>query len=277
MFSQLKRCLEKLNLGDFALDNYRSEFELFIKFYLWRYSICKENASVGQSLLRLKLINASSGDGGGLRWYQSYAYAIFAVILPYYNERFSFNLFNNKYNWLIKDFLVLFKILDLLNFFFYLKNGKYLNLWSRLFSIDLSSSADKKLIDTNSSQILIKNLLQQYLAESLAYVLPIFSVTRLRNKLVPVLFRFNFSRFFIQDVSSNPDEESEEDDDADELMCSICNESIINIHGIGCKHYFCYYCIMSNYLSDLNESFACPICLFKVNNVNQIKFAIKSI
>ncbi|XP_023237689.1 peroxisome biogenesis factor 2-like [Centruroides sculpturatus] len=93
-----------------------------------------------------------------------------------------------------------------------------------------------------------RELLWHGFAEFLSFVLPIINLKRLKN----IIKRL---------TSSKTSFHASERTTKDFKQCAICEQWPTFPHDIGCKHVFCYYCIMSNIMSDPN--YQCPICNYK--------------
>ena len=58
-------------------------------------------------------------------------------------------------------------------------------------------------------------------------------------------------------------------EDKDLIKCNYCNDYPIDPHEIGCKHVYCYYCLMSQF--KLGNAFTCFQCKLRINQKEFLK------
>ena len=240
-----------------------------IKSYVWFKTIHKKSLSIGQSLLQLKYYDLSQKHRieNNLNFTQKYSFLFSEILFPYIRQRLDFVTNKEKTKNIIEIIENVYKTLDLINSLIFLYYGKYRSLWERLFRIGIGLESPKQMANSSELyfEIMTRELLWNSFAEFLTFVLPLINFFRLKNTFN------NFLRTFIYRSSNKIGSDVEQRDSSDLKICQICNQWPIDGHEIGCRHVFCYYCLMSNFLSDQTNGFTCDQCFHKINSIECIK------
>ncbi|CAG2112032.1 unnamed protein product [Medioppia subpectinata] len=248
--SELNAMIEtKVNdLESDALRGLSPEVMAFIKAYIWMNTVHRKGSSIGQALLELKYYDLSDNTiVGHLNAYQKSAMVCTQIVFPWLQQRVNSHRIGH-YIHIIDN---LYKTCDLINGLIFLYNGKYRTCWEAVMRMGTGVQSDHHNWSHNELYLEIMNreLLWHTFAQLLSFVLPLINWYRLKNSCV------NTFRSLIS--SSRPTIESNIGlrVSNDLNNCVICNEWPINGHEIGCRHVFCYYCLMSNFMSDPMNGF----------------------
>ena len=245
----------------------RPELLALIKSYVWFNTINSNGISVGQSLLRLKYYDFTESDCiKALNSKQSLSFVLSQIFFPWIKQRISCITKSQTIGLSIELMENVYKTLDLINSFVFLYYGKYRSLWERVCRIGMGWEAINQ--NRNSSEvyqeIMTRELLWNSFAEFLTFVLPLINFYRLSNTYNHFLRTFLFR-------SKQIDSNVEQRNSNDLKVCGICNQWPNDGHEIGCRHVFCYYCLMSNFISDQINGFTCNQCSFKIKSIESIK------
>lgn len=152
-------------------------------------------------------------------------------------------------------FLILWKILSLLNFCVFLQRSKFCTISERFLRMRplYTTSQEIKILQYDG---ISKELLWHGLDEFLGFTLPLINVYRIKN----ICRRF-WLRWCYGDKLLKPREKNED--------CAICGNIPNFPHTVGCDHIFCYYCIASMVLAD--PTYACIDCNVSASGLNSIK------
>ncbi|XP_067134930.1 peroxisome biogenesis factor 2 [Centruroides vittatus] len=247
--SQIDNCFQYLQLSSFH--NIQPELTALLKLFVWKYSVISKKATVGQQLLDLEYRNEKDRELISRR--KSWLLGILLIGTPWLKQRITDNLLiSNIYVRQllseITDFAeLILNIGNLVNFLVFIHNGKFVSVIERIFGIGRMSSTPQNMREIQY-EYMNRELLWHGFAEFLSFVLPIINLKRLKN----IIKRL---------TSSKTSFHASERTTKDFKQCAICEQWPTFPHDIGCKHVFCYYCIMSNIMSDPN--YQCPICNYK--------------
>ncbi|XP_054159876.1 peroxisome biogenesis factor 2-like [Oppia nitens] len=240
----------------------RPEVMAVIKIYIWINTVQRTGVSIGQSLFQLKYYNLNSDNNirDNLNQYQRYGIILIQILFPWVKQRINRE---NMKNMLEKTENV-YKSLDFLNSLIFLYYGKYRSLWERLLRLGTGMQSVRQNWSSGGLYLEIMNreLLWHTFAQLLTFVLPLINFYRLKNSYLNVI-----RRVFPSDVKTEESNAMKRKLD-DLKTCIICNEWPINAHEIGCRHVFCYYCLMSRFLSDEIHGFSCDICFHKIKSID---------
>lgn len=161
----------------------------------------------------------------------------------------------------------LFKLLRVVNFMIFLRVGRYPSLQHRLLGI-LQGISDESNGTALSARFVQMELIDRenmwrVLAEFLTVSTLCVKRQWLEDKCSTIASLFHVKK---RDTRSMADEISE----GSNGNCAICSKQPFNPQVIGCRHSFCYYCVMSNFES-AGGSYKCPSCNFLAKDISQAK------
>lgn len=248
------------------LSHVEPEINALLRYILWRLSIRDEGVTVGQKMFNTQYLS----DNKRMGTKQRLVYGIIVVLLPWIKERYNnitncvdFFLklgklsptrqqnqqqklaFGNYY----KHVENTIKLLTLLNFLAFLRNGRFVSVLQRLLGLDhvFTRKPSPRYIDYGYMR---KEMIWESTAQTIIAVLPLVNIKKLSNFVLRTSIHLNL-------ISSA--------DEVDMITCPICQEKVTNPHSavkqidnLPCHHMFCYFCIQSNLIADAN--FACPVC-----------------
>lgn len=176
------------------------------------------------------------------------------LFIKYYKHKSAFRIVEASYGVELK-FLMLWKILSLMNFCVFLQRAKYSSVIERFLQLRplYSTTQDIKVLQYDG---ISKELLWHGVDEFLGFTLPLINIYRLKN---------NLKRIWLSLCNSDKFPQKERQ----YYECSICGNLPNFPHTIGCDHLFCYYCIASMVLVD--PTFVCIDCKFAADGINSVK------
>ncbi|KAL4220907.1 peroxisome assembly protein (Peroxin-2) [Mactra antiquata] len=248
------------------LANYEAEINAGIKLLIWKFSLNAIESTLGQAMLNLKYRNETipANQGPWISSRQKILYACLFIGCPWLKDRshdlielFGMSKWKDKIDRMIKWLETGFKLATLINFLVFLCKGSYLTLLERLVGIR-SVFPHKQGMRQVTFEYMTRELLWHGFSELLFFIVPLVNFQRIKN-------------FVIQKLLSSSASKSSQMLPAERNLtsCAICSDWPIRAQEIGCHHVFCHYCIHSNYAAD--PSFACPICTYRVNNIENIR------
>lgn len=247
--TQLNNCFHHLQFS--SLQKIEPELSLLLKIFIWKYSVVSRGATIGQQLLDLQYRNEK--DKKLLSRRKSWLLGLLLIGTPWLKQRIMDNLFiSNIYvRQLFGEITDLAELIinigHFFNFLAFIYNGRFVSVIERTFGIGRMTSTPQVLREVQY-EYMNRELLWHGFAEFLSFILPIINLKRLKNvikRLISSKTSFHASERTIKDFK----------------QCAICEQWPTFPYDIGCKHIFCYYCIMSNVMSDPN--YQCPICSYK--------------
>ena len=173
---------------------------------------------------------------------------ISSYLLDRHSERFSYKTQKS-----LQKTLAVIKMLEIINYFIFLFNGRYRTLLERLFSIHVFGPSKPYSSNWNKTQMILNRELNwRLLSQILTLSLPLLLNSRFFNRhiLSPLLGRtLNLNNM---------------------NACAICSKPCTNTTRVaGCEHNFCYICIMSE-LQQFGQ-FDCYKCSIKVSSYNDLQ------
>ncbi|XP_043649207.1 peroxisome biogenesis factor 2 [Drosophila teissieri] len=226
------------------------ELDLLIQSAIWFGSVGKRCSTFGQQLLVLAY------DAEKLtvsRLVLHFALTVLPGYVKSWEERRltrRVEWFSEAITWAENSALVL----NILNYFRFLKTGRKPTLVDYLLGLDYISLRNNQRRDIGY-KYLTRELLWGGFMEILGLVLPIINFRKLQ--------RLVKSWTFGQAISGR----RVEDRDGPAFLapqmtlsttCTFCGERPTLPHHMGCGHIYCYYCLNANVLTD--ASFCCPKC-----------------
>ncbi|OCT76914.1 peroxisome biogenesis factor 2 [Xenopus laevis] len=267
IWSQFSSCFQGFKPG--LLTRFEPEIKASLCLFLWRYTIYTKNATVGQTILNMQYKNdlAVTKKYRPLNKQQKVWFALFLVGGKWLEER-SFDLFSNhpfgasfqRTKYFLNAISGLLKFGALLNFLIFLQQGKFATLTERLLGIRSVFSRPQDVRQVGF-EYMNREILWHGFAEFLIFLLPLINTQKLKSKL------FSWCK---------PAKSHGVSDPSLAVICKeccLCGEWPAMPHTIGCSHVFCYYCIKSNYMSDMY--FTCPKCSSQVHNLQPLEFKIE--
>lgn len=266
VWSQFSCCFHGFKPG--LLARFEPEIKASLWLFLWRFTICSKNATVGQALLNIQYTN----DLSQIQKYQTLSkqqklwYLICTVGGKWLEER-CYDLFSKRplesfqrTKYFINLIVRLLRLCELLNFLIFLQKGKFATLTERILGIR-SVFCQPQGVRPIAFEYMNRELLWHGFAEFLVFLLPLINMQKLKLKIsswsLPV--RKNFNNENMSEISHKE--------------CSLCGEWPTMPHTIGCSHVFCYYCIKSCFLSDIY--FTCPKCGTEVQDLQPLKYKLE--
>lgn len=266
--SQLDKMYFYLDIMAPYLRSIQPELQAFIKFYIFKHSVVRNNASIGEEMLELKLFDArslkntqsSSSVKSAPSKSQLWSLGLMSIGAPYILERFK-HLMDQKTVYRME---IIYKTLNLMNFVIFLMNGNHRSLKERLTGVKCGYSSLASAFNPINYDFMSREVLWFAFAEFASFTLPLFNWIKIKNSV---------RRFLTSDSSGSrcvPFNDGIRSK-SDLFSCAICSESPVNARDIGCNHCFCYYCIMTSILSDPSTGFSCPECNFKISGPEDIR------
>jgi peroxin-2 len=281
------------------------ELTLALDFLIFRLSVWTGQPLPGMALMNLRFRNEReststtrsrnnnmidstllSGVGGpGLSRRQRVLYGAGAVFVRYAWQRASQAAANARFNtnnssstsvrvWEgMKAAEAGYRIAALLNFFIFLKTGRYRTVLERVLGARLvyqRPSAPRAL----SFEYLNRQLVWHELSELLLFVLPLVNVAAVKRALrsflprLPILMMSSTSSAY---CSSDQQQQQRQQQQQQEQqgVCGICGITPIlcPYTALPCNHKYCYFCLRSH--TEADPQYQCPICLVRVEAMQQ--------
>ncbi|KAG2386943.1 hypothetical protein C9374_001978 [Naegleria lovaniensis] len=270
---------------------------LFIRIFIYKYSIYDNNQTFGDRIQNLKYSNTEMKDPN---IFSKYLYGIASIGIPYLYERVCKSQYLNiEY---LKRFEYYYKTLEFINFIIFLYQGKYKSLIDRIFHWR-KVYATRFMIRQLSFDYMNTELIWNGLAETILFIAPLINFKKLLTFLNRVWDWMTSRmrkdlRMWIENISQH--ETLKKDMNSTSLNtihdttitgttstlqssssltminnnsseyysnqeCPFCNANPILIpyvsHDGACKHRFCYYCIENALLNDSSDHCVnCPSC-----------------
>ncbi|XP_014666832.1 PREDICTED: peroxisome biogenesis factor 2-like [Priapulus caudatus] len=237
-----------------AVASLRPELDALLRLLVWRFSLYAHGATVGQDLLDVRYVDARSG--APIARMQMFAYAAVVVGCGYLGDRLD-DLLRMLPASVPRGTVARFarraeaaaRAAALLNFFMFLRHGDYQLLLERALGLQAQFRRPQEA-RTPSFKFTNREILWNGFSEFLLFLLPFVNFRRLRNSFRRMLARNTAPPGSARVIPT-------------ELgQCAVCELPPCVPHGIGCRHVFCYYCIVGNVMAD--ASFACPRCGVRV-------------
>lgn len=261
-----------------AIPTVSEEIKLLSKLYL-QGNHANQRTSLGMRIYNLALHDTShlSNDNTIQGQLGKYKFALLGacnLVVPYLLKRYENLAIRNyikllKFSWLSLDSLmIIFKLLNVLNFFIFLRDGRYLLLQHRVLGITFGMPDAEYYNNMSISKIHMelmgREIIWKVLAEFLTTVTPLINVNRIKNQSMRILG--------LMPKMSSDSKLSERLVCKDNInMCAICSKQPFNPIIIGCRHLFCYYCLHSSYLSDPTVGYVCQSCKYSTKDQSQVQ------
>ena len=211
---------------------YLPEFKAILRFLVWKFSLSKNQFTLGQEMLRLKYKPLTAFQRAGLftvtvlaEWIMERA----ETLTSYCSNP---TLAQRCISWAA----FVQKALSLFNFVNFLIHGTYPTLKELTLGLKLQPSSPQTLREV-SNIYLTREILWHGFSEFIFFILPHFNVFTLQNWLRRTLG--------IQSATNTS-------------HCGFCDALPVLPHLSNCGHVYCYYCLKSNLIADAN--FSCTVC-----------------
>ncbi|NXR07768.1 PEX2 factor, partial [Semnornis frantzii] len=266
VWTQFTSCFSGFKPG--VLAHLEPEIKAFLWLLLWRFTVYSKNATVGQAILNIQYKNnfSQTEKYQALSKQQKLWYLVLTVGGRWLEER-CYDLFSSrplqslcKVKSLISFATGLVKLCGLLNFLVFLQQGRFATLTERILGIRAVFGRPQGIRQLGFDYM-NRELLWHGFAEFLIYLLPFINLQKIKLKISS----------WCLPVAGLPS--SDQAAAARCKECSLCGEWPSLPHTIGCSHVFCYYCVKSNYLHDLD--FTCPKCGSEVQSLQPLKYKIE--
>ena len=226
---------------------FKPELKLFIRWLVWKYSICESNSSFGQKMMDLHY-NASKGGPITLR--HRIGLFLVLVVAEWLKERFDILLSfitqapPSSVQKMLDAITACIKSVSLVNFIIFLLYGSHPTVKERLLGLTMSPSRPQALRQL-TYEYMNREILWHGFSEFIFYILPHFNLFAIRNWLKRSL------RVAKDNGTADLQVENFE-------QCSFCERPPTMPLVSECGHVYCYYCLRANCLADSN--FACSVC-----------------
>lgn len=230
------------------LIKWEAEIDAVLRYWIWRLSVCRHQATFGQQLLRVKY-------GNDFTKRKAQLLIILAVGCSYVKQKISqlssrtdspqMQIMHIKRILSTVEISVL--IASVINLVVFLRNGNYPTLIDRILRLKPVSAASPGPSRVVGYQYMTRELLWHGFIELITFTMPLINYQSLKRKITGMFSKSKTVKMISRNVTYLPN-----------TRCAVCNEVPVLPHHIGCNHTFCYYCLESNKLADKN--FECPLC-----------------
>ena len=234
---------------------YFPEIKTLLRYVLWKYSIGRDNITVGQQLYGCKYDSILSPK-------QKQTYCFIYVFLYWLKERQNnvIKLLEVLFNYtgyrkhiprilqMSKYFDTTVNLLSFINFLLFIVHGRYSTVLERVLNLKhiFNTKPSPRYIDY---EYMRKEMVWDQTTNTILAIIPFVNFQK-------VFYQLNkqYRRIFPSTVSTTQGRSHE-----DILKCGICLEQVINPYiTSSCHHIFCYFCLQGNV--SLHQDFSCPYC-----------------
>ncbi|KAM9332259.1 peroxisome biogenesis factor 2 isoform 2-T2 [Pholidichthys leucotaenia] len=264
VWTQFSHCFQNCRPG--ILTPAEPELRALLHLLLWRFTLYSSSATVGQSLMSLRYHSTvnSSSHYTPLSPRQKLALAVLSVVPRWLQERShsllpwlglsslgpapgrDSGLLQRGLRSALTFFSSIIKLASLINFLVFLRNGCHPILAERIAGAQAVFSKPSVVRDV-TYHYMNRELLWHGFADFLIFLLPLINTRKLKTIIHSVVFR-------------GGGDEAKRAVDGEEVWkeCGLCGEWPTMPHAVGCQHVFCYYCIKSHSIADVDLT--CPKC-----------------
>eukprot|EP00794_Sanderia_malayensis_P015233 gene15233-16807_t len=244
--------------------DWQPELNLLIRCLVWRFTVYKNSATIGQSLFNVKyVIQTNQGYHPLTLKYKLIIGAVY-VGRHWLYERIDDLMTNitqyeisQKIRKILKLSENIWQLASVVNFLIFLQHGEYASLFERLLGLRHVYASRQKIQKLNYD-FMNRELLWHGCMELIAFIIPLINIQRLRNFVKNITTSSRMQQVDAQDKRHNRERNSSE-------LCPICDQKPIHPQTIdNCGHVYCYYCIKANCMAD--PSFRCNVCNVKVDD-----------
>ncbi|XP_028659277.1 peroxisome biogenesis factor 2 [Erpetoichthys calabaricus] len=267
IWTQFSQCFQHFKPGQ--LTHFEPELKALLQLVLWRFTIYSKSATVGQSLLSIRYKNnlSQTQKYQQMSRQQKLWYALCTIGEKWQQERVH-DLFANrpsdsavhKIKLLLNLISGFIKVASLLNFLVFLRKGTFPTLTERFLGIR-AVFCKPQGIRQIGFEYMNRELLWHGFAEFLIFLFPLINTRKLKAKFFSLFSPLDSIRAKDATLVTHCRE------------CTLCGEWPIMPHTIGCSHVFCYYCIKSYSISDIDLT--CPSCGMELQNIEPLSLEIE--
>ena len=258
---QIKNVLKYLHPS--ILASVGPEINAALRYIMWMFSLRIGESTIGQSLLDVRYKDETAKGAQWISHKQKIGFLLCQVLGPWLQERapdlavWTRNYPRLAFLWtLLSRSEKVWKVATLFNFLLFLRQGKYQFVIERLLGIRAVFPRPMGMRQM-SYEYMDREMLWHGFAEFLFFVLPLINFRKIRNYIRRQLLPAAVEGGRADRTSS------------DYRECAVCGESPVNVHDMGCRHVFCYSCLMGNVTAD--SAYSCPQCGQVVNGLDGVK------
>ncbi|KAK2859352.1 hypothetical protein Q5P01_003972 [Channa striata] len=258
------------------------ELKALLQLLLWRFTLYRSSATVGQSLLSLRYHNNLSSSpcytplsrkqklalgllSLGPRWLQERSHSLLMCLGlnpggPLSDRDCGFLQQGLRSCLTVVSSVV--QLAGLINFLVFLRRGQHPVLAERIVGTQAVFTKSNVVRDI-TYQYMNRELLWHGFAEFLIFLLPLINTRRLKGAVSSIVF------------GDSADGKGAEEGKGVWKECGLCREWPTMPHTVGCHHVFCYYCIKSHSIAD--ACLTCPKCGAEAGQPVPVKLEVEMI
>jgi peroxin-2 len=263
------------------IDTFQPELNALLQLLIYKFSVYENDASFGDRIQNLKYRNSKNQL---ITKYQKIVHALLNIGIPWI--QFRLNRLAIDQNWgeivieqdtsitnRLKYYIykyshtveMSYKLLSLVNFIVFLKNGKYRSIADRLCGMRLVY-ANKLMNRQVSFDYMNRELVWSGFAEMILFIIPLINFNKVRNLLSRLIRSRTTST---AKKSSGVNQQQQQTLQENKLIlsntvCPQCQLDPIQVPYVcyPCNHVFCYYCIQNvqNMNDNSEQTLHCPFC-----------------
>ncbi|KAK2886367.1 peroxisome biogenesis factor 2 [Channa argus] len=280
VWTQFSQCFQNCRPG--LLTPVEPELKALLQLLLWRFTLYRSSATVGQSLLSLRYHNNLSLSPRyrplsrrqklslglltvGPRWLQERSHSLLMCLGLSPGGPLSQRDCGLLQRGLCSSLTLVStvaQIASLINFLVFLRRGQHPVLAERIAGARAVFSKSNIVRDI-TYQYMNRELLWHGFAEFLIFLLPLINTRRLKAVVSSIVF------------GERADRERVEEGKGVWKECGLCREWPTMPHTVGCHHVFCYYCIRSHSIAD--TCLTCPKCGAEAGQPMPVKLEVEMI
>ena len=232
-----------------SVSSWRPEVEMILKLFLWRHSVGASNQTIGQRLLSCHYSNPDKSVSSTYKLRLHAASSAFFAWLHARLDDLSFPGLSKSY---VRIILACSKIVQTINAFVFLSEGRFASLSERFCGLTMRSSIGRTW-NSVPSAFLLRELLWNGFSEFLVFLWPFIRRSRWLAKARYLAAADDESATFVDDEST----------------CLFCRQSPkIHPHAF-CAHSFCYFCVANSFVD--TQFFICPCCGAELTSMELLK------
>ncbi|XP_066928007.1 peroxisome biogenesis factor 2-like [Clytia hemisphaerica] len=250
IFSLLKDSLvNSLKAEPFCkLLNFEPELSVSLQAVLWYFSVYKHGKTVGQNMLGTELVGVNGRKINNIQCYG----LLFAIFIQWFKNRESLwvklmdkmDLNGTSLMRIFKYIESCSEIIVYVNMLLFLTSGNHVSVIERCLNLKhvYTNKPYPRYIDYDYIR---KEMVWDTTTKTMLCLLPLINFKKIS---------YHLNRFF------NSKKLILKDDNTEvhlSMSCCLCNETLTNPYQVGCPHWYCYYCLMANFI---DGSFTCILC-----------------
>ena len=232
------------------LERFGPELKLLASLFVWHKTVNRTQCTVGHAVFGLKFSDLPA--------HKRYVQLFCSVIYPFLEQKFESTDRSGYFTQLQKTF----RLFNFINFLLFLRTGRYLNFWYRLFRIEPQFADSAPALNQATYEFMNRELVWSTAIDFLTFIIPIVDLNRSWTK---------FKSLFVNEQSFrlNALDRPIRRDQRHYARCALCDECPIDPHEIGCEHVYCYYCVSSQF--ELAGGLTCFQCKLRVDQRECVK------